>query len=206
MTAVLRSVELFIPGTIQSTEHSHGFHVLRTAPQVTDAVRRRIAAEITSQQKTWSMLIVAGSFIFGVLMAYSARQHGIEVEIRREGLRPILIATAVLLGYLHLYFTRQRLFVMTAPATFAEVVEERGNPDEYDRRPSITPRLAICYTPLPPGESDSEFSMLDGPCAPPAWADLEGFAEHVEPALHPGDQVAVLYDPIDPAHVRIIET
>lgn len=202
MTAVLHSVELFLPGTIQSTEHAQGFHVLRSAPQVTDAVRRRVAEEIKSQESMWSMTIVAAGVLFALTMAYSAWQRGIEVEIRREGLRSVLIAVLALVVYLHIHFARQYRFVMKAPATFAEVVEERGIPDEYDRRPTITPRLAICYTPIPAEAASGEFSMLDGPCAPPVWADLDGISG---PELHPGDQVAVLYDPADPAHVRIID-
>jgi hypothetical protein len=47
--------------------------------------------------------------------------------------------------------------------------------------------------------------MLDGPSAPPEWAELDGYTEGLERGLHAGDRVSILYDPGHPTHVRVVE-
>jgi hypothetical protein len=203
MTAVLHTIELFLPGVVTPTSCGE-FRVQRGAVQVTDAVRRRIVASVTCNQRLWSLAVVSGGLMFALLTAYSARQHGLDVETQREALRPVLIAVVLLLTYLHLAFSRQRRFVLQAPVATAEVVEGRvARDDEADARSRNT-HLALRYTPMP-ADPTEECSMLDGPCAPPEWAELVGFCEGSDSGLHAGDRVSILYDPGHPIHVCVVE-
>jgi hypothetical protein len=203
MTAVLHPVELLLPGTIQSAKASEEYHVPHRPAPVRGDVRRCISADITCEQRMWSLCVVSSGLIFALLLAYSARQRGVPLEIQREAFRAILIAGVFLLAYLHLHYRRQRRFVENAPVALANVIVEHVTPDEYDFTPSNKPRLALYYTPSPPADSEEEYSMVDGPCPPPIWADLDGFAVPPDRELHPGDLVAILYDPAHPAHIRI---
>ncbi len=205
MTAVLHSIELLLPGTIQSQKVSDDYHVPHRPAPVTGDVRQRLVSAINCEQRTWSLAVISAGLVFGLIFAYSAAERGIASDIQREALRSVLFAGVFLLGYLHLHYRRQRRFVMNAPAAMANVVLERVTPDEYDFRPSDDPRLAIYYTPSPPAGSEEEYSMVDGPCAPLTWADLEGFTESISRELRPGDLVAILYDPANPTHIRLVD-
>jgi hypothetical protein len=203
MTAVLHPIELFLPGVVKPTSHGE-FRVQRAAVQVTDDVRRRMAAAVTCEQRLWSLAVISAGLLFGLLTAYSARQHGLDAETQREALRPVLIAGILLLTYLHLAFSRQRQFVLRAPVATAEVVEERMVRVREADALSFNPHLALCYTPMP-ADPTEECAMLDGPSAPPEWAELDGYTEGLDSGLHTGDLVSILYDPGHPTHVRVVE-
>ena len=198
MTAVLHTIELFIPATPASYLHTTEFHLPIKPVAVTPALRRHLVKSINADQRLWSLLIVAAGLIFGLMMSYSATQRGLGDDIRREALRPVLIAVVLLLGYLHWEFSRQRRFAINSPATVACVVEEQSS------REGALPRLALLYTPLPL-DPKGNYTMLDGPCAPPEWAHMEGTVNAVEGNLRAGDRVSILYDPKDLTHVRLLE-
>lgn len=198
MTAVLHAIELFIPGTPASHLHATELHIPIRPVAVTAEVRRRLVKKISADQRLWSLLIVSAGLIFGLMMSYSATQRGLSEDIRREALRPILIAVVLLVGYLHFDFGKQRRFAMSAPAAVAQVVEEPSASE------GMLPRLALRYTPLPL-DPNEHYTMLDGPCAPPEWADMEGAVTEVEGKIRGGDLVSILYDPKDLTHVRLVE-
>jgi hypothetical protein len=203
MTAVLHTIELFIPGTVSPSRSSKEYRISPAPAPVTMAARRLIVNVITNEQMLWSLLVVAVGLVYGLMVIFSARQRGLAEELQRESLRPVLIAGSFLLAYLHLRFGRQRRFVMTAPVAVAEVVETAASSVDEEAAPFTY--LALRYTPLPPAGSAEQYTMLDGPCLPIGWAELDGFSANFERTVRAGDRVSLLYDVEDPAHVRAVE-
>lgn len=196
MTAAIHSVELCIPGTVGC--HPTANHWSLSKPSVvTLAARKRIAAEITCEQKLCSLLVIATCIGFAVIVSYSLREREL-ASMQWEAARPVLLAGLISLVYLHFHFRGQRRFAMTAPVAVAEVIERRVPRYQDQEATQCVPRLLLRFVPQADAQTGgSEEHLL--------WAELDGFSANFERNVQAGDRVSILYDAADPRHVRVMD-
>ena len=198
MTAAIHSVELCIPGTLGCHPSSVNHWSQSNPSVVTLEARKRIAAEITCEQKLCSLLVIATCIGFAVVVSYSLREREL-AGFQWEAVRPALLAGLLSLLYLHFHFRNQRHFAMTAPVAIAEVVERRVPRYGDQDATHCVPRLLLRFVPQLDSQTDgSEEHLL--------WAELDGFSANFERNVHAGDRVSILYDIADPRHVRVVDS
>lgn len=166
--------------------------------EVTPETRRRIARASYAREFFALSCVFVPTIAICLMVSLGYRWHGEPPYAEWQPISPVLITTfAVMIG-IHIWFHRERAFVKKAPIAVGIVKQM-----ETSYNLTHTHRLVLKYKPLP---KDPKGARLDGGMdsqlvTVAIESELEGFHND----LHEGDAVALLYDPAQPDHVRVIE-
>lgn len=167
--------------------------------EVTPEVRQHMVRDsYVSELLSLAAVVVAGIVLaLGFSLIY--RWHGESPGAELPSIYPLLAICAVVLIAVHLWYRRDRQFLSSAPAAPAEVERLEASEDITQSH-----RLVIKFRPSRTDQNEgAAFATQPGDVEVVAalHSDSVGFNEE----LHPGDKVAVIYDPRHPEHVRVVE-
>ena len=167
--------------------------------EVTPELRRKMIHNINIDHIVWSgflaLLIVI--VLIGMLLVDTLGQ--ISPGLFWHAGMVVLLGVAIE-SICYIVFERRKLFVRNQPATTAMVVREIP-PSEL----SVNyPRALVRY--LPKSGQHFDANLLKAASdTQEAWADLDGLSAEFERNLRDGDLITILYDPMKPTHVQIVE-
>ena len=176
---------------------SFGNHV--HPEEVTAELRERMCHNLTIDHVVWSGFIALITVVLGI---------GTVIVDTVDSISPALywhLGTVIALGLwaeLLCYFTydSRKQFVITSQATTAVVLREEG----VQNSSVSVPRVQLRYLPKLGEHFDVEL-LRNAKEAYLTWAELDGLSPQFERNLHPGDLLTILYDPVRPSHVRVVE-
>ncbi|MDT8069780.1 MAG: hypothetical protein ROO76_16585 [Terriglobia bacterium] len=166
--------------------------------QVTLAMRARLARSVYRRE----FLALAAVFlpcllIAGVVIAFY-HFHNEAVGTVWQVIGPIVVTGALIAVVVHAWGLRERKFVETAPLA-AAVVKQIETSSDY----TYKHRVILSYRPI---QYKSNSDMLPGLSpAHSVVATVESNFPGFSQLLQKGDSVSIIYDPVEPDHVWIVE-
>lgn len=161
--------------------------------EVTPEIRSRLVRASYANEAFAIACVLVPAVCISLLISLGYRMHGEPRFIEWQPITPILATAVVILLGVVGWFYRERRFLAKAPAAAAEV---RDIETSYDL--THTHRLIIRYK---PATSDTAARAGEQVVTVAIETDLKGFNED----LREGDNIAIIYDPVHPDHVHVVE-
>jgi hypothetical protein len=167
--------------------------------EVTPALRQRMLHNINIDHMVWTgflalltVIVLVGMVLVDTVDKISSGLFWHAGTVITFGIWAELICFFI--------YERRKLFVRHQPATTAIVVRETSESDLSVHNP----RALVRY--LPKSGQHFDVNLLQSAKdTQEAWADLDGLSAEFERNLRVGDLITILYDPIRPSHVQIVE-
>lgn len=164
--------------------------------EVTPEVRHRLENDNRASEFLALASVVIACVVLALGFSLVYRWHGDAPGTELPSIYP-LIAICVVVGLaVHFWFRRERKFIDSSPVTSAEV--EKIEAPEVSMQPH---RVVLKFRPAnaPKKRTVSTTEEIE------VVSEVRTTAPAFNEELHAGDKVAVIYDPRNPAHIRVVE-
>ena len=166
--------------------------------QVTSTMRARLARKVYSREFCALAAVFAPCLLIAGAVIVFYHSHLEAAGTVWQLIGPIVIAGALIALVVHAWGLRERNFVETAPLAAATVKEIESSPGCTYRY-----RVILSYRPI---QYKASKALLPGlGSAHLAVAAVESNLPGFRGELQRGDSLSILYDPVEPDHVCIVE-